>query len=66
MPHVPLLTQNYKHSAYEIWFDADMANYKVCDESGEDKNCSDSLYPNYVIQDHITYWVRPNTTEICQ
>ncbi len=59
MPHIPLISQNFMHPAFEIWFDSNMDQYTVCNSSGEDPKCSDSLYPNYSIEDHIGYWVRP-------
>ena len=33
-----------------------MINYKICNEEGEDGTCSNSYYPNFSVNDHITYW----------
>jgi hypothetical protein len=65
VPHVPLVNQNYHHPAYEIWFDEDMNTYKICNDSGEDPNCSSSLYPNYSILDHISYWQKLDPSNVC-
>jgi hypothetical protein len=47
VPHVPLLTQNFVHPSNEIFFDENMENYKICNDSGEDPSCSNSFYPNF-------------------
>ena len=60
VPHLPLLSQNYRHSATQIFFDELMSKYKVCNDSGEDSTCSDAFYPNYTIADHLTYWTKIN------
>jgi hypothetical protein len=65
VPHVPLLTQNFVHPSNEIFFDENMENYKICNDSGEDPSCSNSFYPNFSIEDHISYWQKPTTSEIC-
>lgn len=64
IPHVPFESLGYRHYAYEVLFDEDMKNYQVCDSSGEDPKCSNRFDPNYSIEDHITYWIRPHD-DIC-
>jgi len=49
-----------------LWFDEQMSDYKICNESGEDPVCSNSLYPNFSIEDHLGYWQKPIVSEICQ
>ena len=65
VPHVPLLSQNYYHIPTEILFDEPMIGYKICKEVGEDPECSDSYYPGYVVEDHLTYWIKLDPTAIC-
>jgi hypothetical protein len=42
-----------------------MNTYKICNDSGEDPNCSSSLYPNYSILDHISYWQKLDPSNVC-
>jgi hypothetical protein len=52
VPHVPLEIQEFHHIATEIW-EKD-GQLKVCDNSGEDPTCSDSIWvPS--IPDHASY-----------
>eukprot|EP00043_Microstomoeca_roanoka_P015762 m.158261 g.158261 ORF g.158261 m.158261 type:complete len:265 (-) comp16326_c1_seq4:3010-3804(-) len=50
VPHLPFLTMGFHHVATEIWENSpetdsppDQQTYKVCDGSGEDPTCSDSV-----------------------
>jgi type II secretory pathway pseudopilin PulG len=53
VPHVPTVSMGFHHVAQEVWWNT-VTHYKICDNSGEDKTCSDSvLIPN--IQDHLDY-----------
>lgn len=65
VPHVPLVSQNYAHPPYEIFFDEAMDQYKICNENGEDPTCSNQFYPNFSIPDHISYWTKPLPSQIC-
>ena len=56
VPHLPPEVE-YKHPAFEVFFDSDMVNYKVCDDSGEDKTCSNQYFPTYDPNDHDFYFV---------
>jgi hypothetical protein len=47
---------NYKHSAYEIFFNSDMTSYKTCSPSGEDGSCSNQYFPAYNLEDHHYYF----------
>lgn len=65
VPHVPLQTQNYHHTAFEVLYDEEMKKYKICDASGEDVNCSDAYYPNFSVADHTRYWFKPVEEDVC-
>eukprot|EP01116_Phalansterium_solitarium_P002535 TRINITY_DN12605_c0_g1_i1.p1 TRINITY_DN12605_c0_g1~~TRINITY_DN12605_c0_g1_i1.p1 ORF type:complete len:299 (-),score=80.14 TRINITY_DN12605_c0_g1_i1:107-1003(-) len=54
VPHYPAQTMGYHHVATEVWFEHNTTAYVVCDSSGEDPHCSDSLV---VLDpfDHTTY-----------
>lgn len=41
-----------------------MKNYIVCNDSGEDPKCSNSLAPAYSTSDHTTYWFKTDKS-IC-
>lgn len=56
IPHLPPDVE-YKHAANEIFFNEDMSSYKVCDDSGEDPNCSNKFFPDYNANDHNFYFV---------
>jgi hypothetical protein len=54
VPKLPLESFGYQHEAYEIYEHPTGADtYKVCDDSGEDKTCSDSVGSN--CDDHLHY-----------
>lgn len=54
VPHVPPRDFGYEHFPYEIW-ELKNGTYLVCNGSGEDPSCSDSLAPDYYPPDHMTY-----------
>eukprot|EP01127_Copromyxa_protea_P006707 TRINITY_DN16707_c0_g1_i1.p1 TRINITY_DN16707_c0_g1~~TRINITY_DN16707_c0_g1_i1.p1 ORF type:complete len:286 (+),score=38.59 TRINITY_DN16707_c0_g1_i1:26-883(+) len=54
VPHVPPSALNFHHVSTEIWFPTNATTFVVCDGSGEDANCSDSLV-YFDIADHLTY-----------
>jgi hypothetical protein len=39
-----------------------MKTYKICDDSGEDKSCSDGFAPNFDPKDHTFYWVNTDSS----
>lgn len=34
VPHVPTVNGNYFHPPFEVLFDEDMKNYRICDSTG--------------------------------
>ncbi len=56
VPHVPFEFIKYAHPANEVFFSADFKTFTVCDDSGEDSNCSNSFFPFYNPKDHDFYF----------
>uniref|UniRef100_A0A6B2LD26 Fungal lipase-type domain-containing protein n=1 Tax=Arcella intermedia TaxID=1963864 RepID=A0A6B2LD26_9EUKA len=54
VPHVPPKDFGYYHTPVEIWMPTGSVPYIVCDNSGEDPNCSDSKI-NLSVPDHLFY-----------
>jgi len=59
VPHLPFRDAffiGYHHVAREVWFPVNYTSYVVCDESGEDPHCADSVKPeDYKPSDHLIY-----------
>lgn len=56
VPHLPPQNVGYHHVAREIWFPTNYTYYIICDASGEDPHCADSINPvAYRPTDHLTY-----------
>jgi hypothetical protein len=56
VPHLPPQSVDYHHEATEIWFPKNHTTYVICDSTGEDLKCSDSLSPlKYSVDDHTDY-----------
>eukprot|EP00468_Gymnochlora_sp_CCMP2014_P008174 CAMPEP_0167758408 /NCGR_PEP_ID=MMETSP0110_2-20121227/10451_1 /TAXON_ID=629695 /ORGANISM="Gymnochlora sp., Strain CCMP2014" /LENGTH=169 /DNA_ID=CAMNT_0007644679 /DNA_START=478 /DNA_END=987 /DNA_ORIENTATION=- len=57
VPHVPLQMQGYYHVAREVFFFPEVytGEYRICDGSGEDGNCSNSETLPVSIHDHLHY-----------
>jgi len=56
VPHLPLENMGMWQNAREIWYPSNNMTYMICDDSGEDPKCSDSvLFPDSVM-DHIYYF----------
>eukprot|EP00042_Codosiga_hollandica_P043930 m.424518 g.424518 ORF g.424518 m.424518 type:complete len:281 (+) comp56673_c0_seq2:65-907(+) len=60
VPHVPMIELGYHHPAFEIWdlnnVTASVARYIVCNDSGEDPACSDSIPAlQWSTADHMNY-----------
>jgi len=56
VPHIPTIALDYHHEATEVWFPTNHTTYVVCNSSGEDPKCSDSINPiKYSIPDHTDY-----------
>ena len=56
VPHLPFEWMDFHHSAYEVFFNEQMTDYKICAESGEDNSCSNKFYPAYNPGDHDFYF----------
>lgn len=54
VPHVPMKFLGYYHERTEYWFPANVTTFVVCDRSGEDPACSDSVLDISPV-DHLTY-----------
>jgi len=55
VPSVPYEWMGFYHEATEVWYQKDHSNYKVCNDSGEDPTCQDSLEVALSVPDHLTY-----------
>lgn len=55
VPHLPTIDMGFHHVATEVWYQEDNVQYQVCNGSGEDPNCSDSLDAPISIEDHLHY-----------
>jgi hypothetical protein len=56
VPHVPTKWFNiFQHVSTEVWYQSNYVDYKVCNGSGEDSSCSDSV-TLVSITDHLTYF----------
>mgnify|MGYP000232887710 CR=1 FL=1 len=55
--HLPFEYLDYRHPAFEVFWDEKMTNYTVCNESGEDKECSDKFSPDFSAGDHDFYFI---------
>jgi len=54
VPHLPMEMMGFHHISTEVWLKGDTA--KVCNSSGEDPSCSDSLLIAASVWDHIHYY----------
>jgi len=45
----------FRHAPREVWYTKNQTSYTVCDGSGEDPKCSDSLYVATSVSDHLNY-----------
>jgi len=54
VPHLPFKWMGFWHIATEVWFENNVTDFVVCDNSGEDPNCSSSQVDLSVF-DHLTY-----------
>uniref|UniRef100_A0A6B2LE34 Fungal lipase-type domain-containing protein n=1 Tax=Arcella intermedia TaxID=1963864 RepID=A0A6B2LE34_9EUKA len=53
VPHLPPMAFGYHHVPVEVWME-DSSSYVVCNSSGEDPSCSDSV-EIISIKDHLVY-----------
>jgi len=57
VPHYPFRWEGFYHTATEVWFPTDYTHFKLCDGSGEDPTCSDSLGMfDWSVLDHLEYF----------
>jgi hypothetical protein len=54
VPHLPPMAFGFFHVGTEIWFPANETGFVVCNGSGEDPSCSDSIH-DYRVEDHLHY-----------
>jgi len=54
VPHLPPIVLGFYHINTEIWFPTNTTTFEVCNGSGEDPHCSDSL-DYWSTHDHVTY-----------
>ena len=57
VPHLPPYDFGYLHPANEIFYNEDFTSYTVCNDSGEDKTCSNKYMPFIEPGDHTFYFV---------
>jgi len=56
VPHIPPELLFYHHTATEIWFPTNYTTFEICNSSGEDPKCSDSVpFYDYSPADHTLY-----------
>lgn len=55
VPHLPYEWMGFKHAPREVWYTQNQTSYTVCDGSGEDPTCMDSLFLPLSISDHLSY-----------
>ena len=58
VPHIPFKTWGYVHPPREVFYDASMTSYVICDGSGEDPTCSYRFIfalDAFAVRDHLTY-----------
>jgi len=65
VPHLPPESFDFMHIATEVWYNNEASSsYQVCDSSGEDPKCSDSLWFDSSVSDHLHY-LNISISEIC-
>jgi len=55
VPHVPPQLLGFHHVATEVWYPNNVYDFQICDGSGEDPNCSDSVVLPLSIDNHLEY-----------
>lgn len=55
VPHLPLQSMGFHHTAREVFYAGNPPNEKICDGSGEDASCSNQYSLDLSIGDHLTY-----------
>lgn len=57
IPHFPSQAYLYHHSPFEVFWNEQMTEYIICNESGEDNKCSNQYSPNFSFKDHGFYFI---------
>jgi hypothetical protein len=55
VPHLPPEAFGFRHNPTEVFYDEIETEYTVCDNSGEDPNCSDKYLADLNVADHLFY-----------
>jgi len=55
VPHLPPDALGFHHTSTEIFYTEDQQKYTVCDNSGEDRHCSDQFMVDSSVDDHLSY-----------
>ena len=55
VPHLPPQILGFHHPGTEVWYQENNVDYQVCNGSGEDPACSDSLSLPDSVSDHFNY-----------
>jgi hypothetical protein len=55
VPAMPYEWMGFYHEPTEVWYQNDTIHYTVCNTSGEDPHCQDSLKVTLSIDDHLEY-----------
>jgi len=55
VPHFPPSLIDFMHIPREYWFSKNDVDFKICDETGEDPYCANSITIADSITDHLTY-----------
>lgn len=61
---IPFEFMGYRNFPKEVYYNEDMTSYRLCNGSGEDKDCSDGHGPDVSITDNLQYF-GVNLTELC-
>ena len=62
VPHLPPYDFGFIHPANEIFYNEEMTSYTVCNDSGEDKACSNKEVPILDPKDHTFYFVATDSS----
>ena len=55
VPHLPPFSTGFHHVGREIWFDEPSDTRMICNDTGEDSDCSASVEVAVVLTDHYIY-----------
>lgn len=57
VPHLPMTSLGFHHVPNEVFYNKDSSSYAICDASGEDPHCSNSVAWDSLlfVNEHYTY-----------